>query len=133
MVMCYILGPFHNQINEMLHFLSHELEMPDTIISHSDNSVDSHNEGGHYALTQTKHDHGFLEFLNKFLEVSDTESDNENPNTIKQKIDKHIRIKKKMSRFYSLTFESKSVWFFIQECMLEGYIFKVFQPPQYFD
>ncbi|GGD05340.1 hypothetical protein [Hyunsoonleella pacifica] len=129
MIMCYIFGPLHNEISNVLHVLSHQIEMSATFTSHADNSRFNH-QITHHTLQFEAHQHEILELFNKIIEASNLATDNENPLLVKQKIDKHIRTKKEVKYMGIYTYNLQSNYSSIIECTLNGYVFAIFEPPK---
>ncbi|WP_298553765.1 hypothetical protein [uncultured Algibacter sp.] len=129
---CYAFGPSHNEINKLLHILTHQLEMPDTVLVHS-NLNDLEHDDVHFFKNEQKglHNHKVLEILDNILEASNSESDSENSELVNQKIDKHIRVKKRLKKqvlFLSLQIEQ--TFLFNPRKIQEGFIKKTIEPPQ---
>lgn len=132
MGVCYTLGPSHNEIFKLLHILSHQLEMPGTVLSHSESGGHHHhNHNNVSAKHKNNHQHGFLEFINKVLMASSAEHNADNTNIKSYKIDKHIitqEYDKVQQAMWSLAV--KHVFSKIKNNTLEGFLNSVFQPPK---
>ena len=89
---CYLLHPLNDQLNHVLHAISHGIEMPDNIIEHKSIVVPDdhlHDQHLHEALSEN-HEHVVLTTIALLFGTSDDhEGSNENiPGQLK--IDKHI-------------------------------------------
>ncbi len=133
MVMCYIFGPLHKEINNVLHVVYHQIELPNSTVISDSNSLKFNDDGEtHHYMQNKKHHHNFLEFFNKIIEASNSDNNSENSTIVKLKIDKHIRTKKKVKVLEFYSYKSKHISSRMIKCTLNGYSFKVFQPPKHF-
>ncbi len=89
---CYLLNPLHDQLNDVLHAISHGIEMPNNIIEHNSAVLSNdhhHDQHLHEALSEN-HEHVVLTTIDLFFGTSDDhEGSNENI-PVQLKIDKHI-------------------------------------------
>lgn len=89
---CYLLNPLHDQLNDVLHVISHGIEIPDYIIEHPSPEVSEHHFDDHHqhkALSEN-HEHLLIKTIDFIFATSnDHEGSNEKvPGQLK--IDKHI-------------------------------------------
>ncbi len=92
MGICYLMNPLREPIHKFLHGISHSLEAPTTLISHSTISNSEHKSLDHYDSYQHQmnHDHGLIDFITTIFEASN-ENHNSDESLLKEiKIDKHI-------------------------------------------
>lgn len=89
----YLVQPMHRQINHTLHSLSHILELPDQVIGHKDQLVDSH-ATHHYlhdhAISVTKHEHHIIDFVIDMLASDKEKQDQNKPAVDFLEMDKHL-------------------------------------------
>ena len=94
MGICYLANPVHNQIENVMHEISHVLQSPQNIVSHAIQGEHIHGHGfhqhGEHRLTKTEHQHKILDLIGTVFDASDSDnSENETPMTV-TKCDKHI-------------------------------------------
>ncbi|MFD1162113.1 hypothetical protein [Hwangdonia seohaensis] len=83
----YIFMPLHKEVKYVLHSISHALEMPDNLISHH------HNENLNYkfkASTNRYHEHNILDLLDGLSDANSNTKNQNLPNVVDIKIDKHF-------------------------------------------
>ncbi|WP_203257037.1 hypothetical protein [Hyunsoonleella ulvae] len=130
----YLLGPLHKEVGVFLHEVTHLLEIPDYIVSHSDidrkRSEKIHSD--HEVLTSKDiHSHQLLNLLNDLLEDIDTEKNSEDSIVLALKIDKHTQYQKKYKRpLVLLPLEQNKIIVFITKQTRLGYLNSPLQPPQ---
>lgn len=132
MGICYAFGPSHHQIYKVLHLLTHQLEMPETVLVHSKEGHLEHRvHGSHHISVEHKnnHQHGFLEFIDKILMASNAEHDPDNANIKPYKIDKHILTQEYSKQQDIWLIAVKHVFSIIQNNTQRGFLTNVFQPP----
>lgn len=131
--MCYILGPLHNEVGKILHTILHQIEIPENIISHSDDAF-THNEYSkdHILYYENEHNHTFLDFLNRVLKTSDNENNTDNSVIVNFKIDKHIRNKEKLeNRIVFISTLRNKIFKFQNKSIQKGFLYTILQPPQF--
>ncbi|TBN04419.1 hypothetical protein EYD45_07320 [Hyunsoonleella flava] len=135
MCFCYVFGPLHSEISEVLHKIAHQLEMPEHVISHSDtfftNNAQAHSE--HSLETSANiHNHYVLNIIDNLFKASESENDSENTDVLIIKLDKHTRYKQKYKRSLSFVLNTQSkMTFFLTGQIRLGYLKSPIQPPQY--
>ncbi len=94
MSLCYVLSPLNDQIGNIMHSLSHELQAPNFLISHAsphnDHSLKVHQDHTN-ATNETDHEHALIEFVQNLLESTNQhEQFPEERGLSVTKIDKHL-------------------------------------------
>ena len=89
---CYLLNPLHNQLNDVLHVISHGIEMPDNIIEHDSPVLSDHHlhDQREHVSSIENHEHPLMKTVDLiFGTSSDHDGSKENiPGQVK--IDKHL-------------------------------------------
>lgn len=95
MAVFYLLSPFHQQISTVLHSISHDLSLPDYVMTHSsvgaNDELDSHQYGEH-RTSQIVHEHQIIDFLQNLLQDSSNSEQQSDPLVPNTSIDKHLVI-----------------------------------------
>lgn len=94
MSVLYVVGPFHKEVNELFHAISHSFDKPQHILSHK---IDEHyfiknaeSKNHNQQSSVVHHKHTLISFLSKVLEHSqDSKTPAKTPLSV-HKIDKHI-------------------------------------------
>lgn len=136
MSMCYVLGPLHKDISNLLHIVSHQLEMENSGVAHASLEHTNHDQLHHFnSVSENHHSHKILDVLNHILEASNTETntdnDTENHEKLIKKIDKHTRIArnfKTQNSFPYFKLQQKDI--FKIEKIHSGFINGIIQPPR---
>ena len=133
MSICYVFGPSHNEVNKFLHVLTHQLEMPDNIITHSITMHSDYKVHGTHSSNKSEevHNHKLLEFLDTLFKASDSEKNKENSKIISFKIDKHLTTKysyKNQQLTSSIPVEH--LFLFTKQKIQKGFRSGVIEPPQ---
>jgi len=84
----YLVQPLHQQINDIIHEVSHQLSAPDNLIAHDKINHHLNDFHQHAKKEAFKHDHRFLSFINiflKHLDFSDTTNDSLHQKNLKLK------------------------------------------------
>lgn len=95
MSICYLLNPLQNQINMVLHEISHGLELPNSVLSHkahlTETTYDNHVIHAHdNSYFEHEHEHPLVDFVNSIFEASNKENNSDNSQLVEVKWDKHI-------------------------------------------
>lgn len=85
----YLLSPFQQQISSVLHSLSHDLSLPDYVMTHSRENPQSHQYGDH-RTNKINHEHQFIDFVQSLLEDSGDNEQQPDPYTPAKSVDKHL-------------------------------------------
>lgn len=94
MSVLYIVGPFHKEVNELFHTISHSFDKPQHVLSHKTNEhyfiKNAESKNHNHQPSIVYHEHTLISFLSKVLEQSqDSNAPAKTPLSI-HKIDKHI-------------------------------------------
>lgn len=130
MSICYVLGPSHNEIDKMLHFIVHQLEQPESLLTHSKLEDKYHIEHS-FKSNNKEHQHIVLDMLSEIIKICGLDDEPDNKKIVFQKIDKHLRTKK-IDNKRDLFFEShiKHKFSFLKENIHQGFLKSKLQPPQ---
>lgn len=92
MGICYLANPMHQQIGTVFHEISHLLEAPEAILSHSQQADHDHgtHENGEHRLASTDHQHVLLDLMVSIFDASDEQNSDDDTALILIKWDKHI-------------------------------------------
>lgn len=135
MSILYMLGPAHLEVNKLLHFIAHTIEMPDTILSHQKKStaIKTH-QNNHHKDAIVQHDHEIIELVQKILKGADNRSKSPDTNLTIDRIDKHITVKQKIDPEEKVIFFLESMRFNleIENKLCNGYPSDFRDPPQIF-
>jgi hypothetical protein len=89
----YLLGPFQQQLSNVLHRLSHDLGAPDYVMTHtgtlSNVSPDAHQYGEHRTGAML-HDHQLIDFFQSLLKDTDKDRQQSDPIIPPKSFDKHL-------------------------------------------
>ena len=131
MSICYVFGPSHNEIDKMLHFIVHQLDQPESLLTHS-NLDDKHHVDHNLKVNNKEHQHTVLDTLSKILKVCGLDDEPDNEKIVLRKIDKHLRTKKIYNN-RDLFFEShiKDKFLFLNKNIHQGFLKSKLQPPQF--
>jgi len=135
-MLCYILGPAHQQLRTILHTISHNFNAPSYVLQHDEvanaefkNQVNLETELNSYSLN---HGHGFLDFLDTIFKKQSNEDKSQRGETTKLdfKINKHITSKK-----YNLVFQNTYLvdthnFWFKKVDPKKGYLDHLYRPPK---
>ncbi|MEX0289491.1 MAG: hypothetical protein AB3N14_10320 [Flavobacteriaceae bacterium] len=88
----YLMGPFNQQLYQVLHTVSHSLAPPTQIIDHSKTgtSVERVHVFHEHKTQKTAHEHEVIEFVTTFLDGTQNQDQNTLPLGTKYTIDKHL-------------------------------------------
>lgn len=132
----YILSPLHKEIGVFLHEITHQFDMPENILSHS-NTIDVMNGETHFEHTLIAsvdvHNHNMLDLLDNIFEAADTEKKSEDSNILLIKIDKHTRYQLKYIKPWCfVSYQKNKITLFVTEQTRLGYLKTPFLPPELF-
>lgn len=115
MSVCYLANPLHRQIKELLHELSHGLELPNHVLSHENTTDMTFVKDDHHSHSKsiTSHTHHLIDFLDTLFKASNEDKSSNDPRFLKLKLDKHLTC-------YTLQLPSN----------FEITTFKYFEPPK---
>ncbi len=134
MCICYLLNPMYHQVNNLLHTISHGLEIPDVVLSHQARASDAHNysHGYHeHGISEVQHKHSFIDFVNAIFEALNTEDQSSDTSIKDKKIDKHIATQQ--YHLHKLITINVDVvfWEFVRKSHV-GYQYTTDRPPENF-
>lgn len=138
MSICYVFGPAHQEVNKILHILSHHLEKPSFVMTHSNHdnrafikTIDGNNQHKRTIELQP-HSHEFIDFFAGLLKTSGCDNTPANTNQVDQKIDKYIKSDEISSKSRAILFllEKKSNYAEIKQKPFKGYFEFKKQPPR---
>ncbi|XMO85994.1 hypothetical protein AAFN75_14485 [Algibacter sp. AS12] len=133
MSLCYVFGPSHYVVSQLLHTISHSIEASTLFSGH--HSHEHHHDHHHirtgHAVTET-HSHEILEVIDSVLESSNSESDSKKSEIVTFKLDKHLETNK----YYQIqnldwSLKGQSAFNFNKQKVRKGYINGLIEPPQY--
>ncbi len=123
--MCYVLSPIQKQVSTLMHFVSHQLEMPHYVLNHENESEKKNHK---HKINIVEHEHSFIDIVTTFLKHScDGDSDNSNLN--KGEWDKHFN----ETNFYlsiNTVLVSKKTFGFTENNNTKEFFKKRNKPPQ---
>lgn len=129
MSVCYVLTPLHQQINTVLHSISHFLEVPVDVMSHNQiEFFEGHQHVNHYSF-KVDHEHNLIDFLHSIFKASDNEDRSQESLATKLKIDKHF-ISSDCLIKRSLLMSSKNSFFDLVRPCIDGYSWELYAPPR---
>ncbi|MEP3835998.1 MAG: hypothetical protein ABJM36_00020 [Algibacter sp.] len=129
--LCYVFGPSHHVVSQLLHSLSHGIESSRLFLTHS-----SHHHHNHHTHTETEktevHSHEIIEVIDKVLEGSNSENDSKKSEIVNFKLDKHLEVNTNF-RIQNLdwSLKAQSVFIFKVQNVHKGYINSLIEPPQF--
>ncbi|MCW5515235.1 hypothetical protein [Muriicola sp. Z0-33] len=89
----YLLSPFQQQLSTVLHNLSHDLSLPDYVMTHasefSEEGVYSHQYGQH-RTSKIVHEHQIIDFVQSLLQNTSENNSQSDPLVPGKSIDKHL-------------------------------------------
>ncbi len=95
MAVFYMLSPFQQQISTAVHGISHDLGLPDYVMTHaSDAAADNlvTHQYGEHRTSQIVHEHQIIDFIQNLLQDSSNSSEQSDPLLPNKSIDKHLVI-----------------------------------------
>lgn len=132
----YILSPLHKEIGVFLHEITHQFDMPENILLHS-NTIDVMNGETHFehalVASEDNHNHNLLDLLDNIFKAADTEKKSEDSNILVIKIDKHTRYQHKYIKpLCFVPYKQNKITLFVTEQTRLGYLKNPFLPPELF-
>ena len=91
--LCYLANPLHHQISTVFHEVSHIMEVPDNLISHttvSDHEKEAHHYHYEHTHSDDKHEHELINLLDDIFDNSNDDSSSGESFLTYVKYDKHI-------------------------------------------
>ena len=91
----YLLSPLQQQISAVLHSLSHDLSLPDYVMTHSHDFSNENNEAHQYGDHRTDeitHEHQFIDFVQSLIKNTSQNEQQSDPKVPTKSIDKHLVI-----------------------------------------
>lgn len=127
-VVCYLISPIQNQVYQIFHDLSHFIEMPSTLLSHSyDTQYEVHKAKAHHRVVNN-HSHELITFVSKLLENNDADSEKSiSQNTF----DKHFTNRFIIVLPNPILINNKGSYSTKKTDPLNGYLTKHLKPPQF--
>jgi hypothetical protein len=133
MSICYVFGPSHNELNKLLHILVHQLEMPDSVLTHSiqTNSDYEVHENHSFNVSEEVHDHKLLQVLSNILKASNSDRNQEKSIILNLKIDKHLTTDYSYhNQLLTPTLPDKHLFSFTKQKIQKGFQRGILVPPQ---
>ena len=133
MSICYVFGPSHNEVNKLLHVLTHQLEMPENVISHSTTYHSVYKAHEIHALNKSKevHDHSILQLIDSILKASDSKKNQEDSTFLSLKIDKHLTTKiSYQNQQLTSSIIVKHLFSFTKQKIQKGFRRGIIEPPE---
>lgn len=89
---CYLIGLLQHQVVDMLHTISHGLEMPSSILSHDNetNTMFNTHDNHDHDDRANEHGHEFINFVDLVLDSSNQNHDSEDVPLPTLKVNKHL-------------------------------------------
>ncbi len=130
--LCYLANPLHQQISTVFHEVSHIMEVPDYLISHtvvSDQEKEAHHYHYEHAHSDNNHEHELINLLDDIFDTSNDDSSSEESFLTYVKYDKHITADE---YFQKNRYPEKKYFGFgsIQNNSIGGYPKVLDEPPQ---
>jgi len=101
----YLLSPFQQQLSNLLHTLSHDLSLPDYVMTHSSpittEGTEAHQYGDH-RTGEIIHEHLIIDFVQSLLGDPNDDEQQTDPLIPTKSVDKHLVI-------YSYSLENKPI------------------------
>jgi len=132
--LCYILGPAHIQLKNILHTISHNLSAPSYVLQHDadQNSmyVNLLNSGVQTSSDKTAHYHEFLEVLETIFDA-DSNGDKKDESTLVDfKINKHNVLDKYSFKACNINIIDKPLFGFENAFFKKEYFDQFYRPPK---
>ncbi len=131
MSICYLMNPLQQQINSLLHSLSHELEIPNYVLSHDSNANIVLTKHYHFENqdTASEHHHALIDFVDSIFEAYHENHNSDNSQLTDAKWDKHIttnglELPKKIKSNWDIGFN------YAKKNQEDGHFTKLVEPPQ---
>jgi hypothetical protein len=118
--------PIHKEVKSTLHIISHNLEMPSLIMTHTHDGSLKNNVK---TVSVSKHEHKIIDLLDLFTDETDNNENSKIPNSIDIKIDKHFHTSKYVEHVFVLS-KSLSIHTYYNEKIKDGFHTKIKIPPK---
>lgn len=132
--LCYVFSPMDKEVCAFLHEISHQLEVPEQLLSHTNaiEAGDLHKYSEHILVASEHiHNHNLLDILETIIGASHKKNKSKDSKHLIKKIDKHTRYQEKYKIpicFFPLK-QHKTKYFIIGQPLI-GHLKKPFQPPR---
>jgi len=131
----YILGPLNEEVKSVLHFVTHQLEAPEYVLSHKSNhliKIHLKNHTKHRDINEGPHKHEVISFFTKVFQNQDEVPDHsKTPKKNKLKIDKHTSLVIDNIPDETITTPLKRNLFYFQKNKIQkGFLRRIKEPPQ---
>ncbi|MFK7811728.1 MAG: hypothetical protein AB8B59_04485 [Maribacter sp.] len=129
---CYLINPLQEQINSVLHEISHGFDSPAHIISHKSDSNFSHKSNTHFDKTsfETSHKHSIVDVIGAIFKALNENNSSEDSLIKKNKIDKHL-VTYRLQFQKPLKIKISSNFRIPQKKIMLEYFEKMKRPPQF--
>lgn len=129
----YLTSPVHQKIDEVLHYLSHNISVSYNAEAHDYHTeylAESHSRH-HHESSSNVHQHKVLDFIKVIFDAaSEKNNSKDNPWPIKIKIDKHFVSKYAVGNHHSTVIMSRdNIWTYRGE-LVKGYYPQFYVPPK---
>jgi len=131
MSICYLINPLQNQIIEVLHSLSHSLEIPSSIFTHENKSItafESHESHSHDNRV-SEHEHELIDLVDLILDGSSEDKDSEDAPLKEFKVKKHL-VAYSLKLPFKFFVNSSKTTFFYHPKLKDGHPQIISLPPQ---
>ncbi|MDO6807544.1 hypothetical protein Q4603_02940 [Zobellia galactanivorans] len=126
--LCYIINPLHQQIQTVLHEVSHILTIPDNLISHA-SVTEKHHRAHQHSGQETLHQHEFIDVFSALFDASDEEGHHDEELHADFKFDKHLV--KDSDDYDSIVFtEPRTTYFCFDNFLESSYYNAIEEPPK---
>lgn len=115
MSICYLFAPLNTQLGSVIHTISHSLEMPSNILSHSSNEhlkTEIHTNHDHKRVV-ISHNHTIIEIIDSIVNESNEKDNSNKKHKSELKVKKHLSTntsklplnitRKKLVKFYPIS------------------------------
>ncbi len=132
MGMCYVLHPIHEELKEVLHSWSHQLEFTVAVQEETHAQMGLGQYSAAHLLRHKTHEHSILDVFEALLKGEESSNtDDEVPVTKDVKLDKHIR-RTLQNQNQDNTFVAQllqKAFLDKQQAVHKGYVNLILQPP----
>ncbi len=128
--LCYMLAPIQNQLLRGLHAVSHQFEMPSTILSHQSNGTITHSVHAqhNHEMGHSDHDHSFIDLIDTVFEASGADQSSDKNELKISSLKKHLITNNYNTWFANSELQIKIFDSFIPS-ISDGYPNKIYSPP----
>ena len=133
---CYIFGPAHVQIGNILHTISHNLKAPSYVIQHDqvDNIKFYEHVSYKYAASsyELDHQHEVIDFLDKIFDSASNDGDNHQgeSSVFEIKINEHIGSEKYMFPLKNTEYQISHLFWETFRYSHGGFLEQLLRPPR---